>query len=58
MQHGESVIQHPMIKNFAPSLQENVVTVFQPHLDNSLLKYLTGINSGKTENKNWSSTNF
>ena len=36
-------------RNQAQSLQENTTTVFGPHLDDSLPKYLRDIESAKTE---------
>ena len=48
--HGtQCVIQHPINRNPAQSLQENAITVFGPRLYNSLPKYLRDIESVKTE---------
>ena len=48
--HGtQCVIQYPINRNPAQSLQENVITVFGPRLYNSLPKYLRDIESVKTE---------
>ena len=48
--HGiQCVIQCPTNRNPAQSLQENVITVFEPRLYNSLPKYLRDIESVKTE---------
>ena len=50
LRHGtQCVIQFPMNKNPAQSLQENSITVFGPRLYNSLPKYLRDIESVKTE---------
>ena len=49
--HGtQCVIQYPTNRNPAQSLQENAITVVGPRLYNSLPKYLTDIESVKTEN--------
>ena len=51
--HGtQCVIQYPTKRNPAQSLQENAITVFGPRLYNSLPKYLTDIESVKTEKFN------
>ena len=48
--HGtQCVIQYPINRNPAQSLQENGITVFRPRLYNSLPKYLRDIESFKTE---------
>ena len=48
--HGtQCVIQYPIKRNIAESLQENAITVFGPRLCNSLPKYLRDIESVKTE---------
>ena len=48
--HGtQCVIQYPTNRNPAQSLQENAITVFGPRLYNSLPKYLSYIESVKTE---------
>ena len=48
--HGtQCVIQYPINRNPAQSLQENAITVFGPRLYNSLRKYLSDIESVKTE---------
>ena len=48
--HGtQCVIQYPINRNPAQSLQENAITVFGPRLYNSLPKYLRDIESVKTE---------
>ena len=46
----QCVIEHPINRNPAQSLQENVITVFGPRLYNSLPKYVRDIESVKTEN--------
>ena len=57
LRHG-TVIQYSTNRNPAQSLQENAITVFGSRLYNSLPKYLRDIESVKTENSNFSSTNF
>ena len=48
--HGtQCVTQYPTNRSPAQSLQENAITVFGPRLYNSLPKYLTDIESVKTE---------
>ena len=48
--HGtQCVIQYPINRNPAQSLQENAITVFGPRLYNSLPKYLRDIESVKTK---------
>ena len=48
--HGTlCIIQYPTNRNPAQSLQENTITVFGPRLYNSLPKYLSDIESVKTE---------
>ena len=46
---SQCVIQYPTNRNPAQSIQENAITVFGPHLHNSLPKYLRDIESVKTE---------
>ena len=48
MEHSELFNVHAN-RNPAKFLQENGITVFGPRLHNSLLKYLRGIESVKTE---------
>ena len=45
----QCIIQYPTHRNPAKSLQENAITVFGPRLYNSLRKYLSDIESAKTE---------
>ena len=48
--HGtHCVIQYPINRNPAQSLQENAITVFGPQLYNSLPKYVRDIKSVKTK---------
>ena len=48
--HGtQCIIQYPTNRNPAQSLQENAITAFGPRLYNSLPKYLTNIESVRTE---------
>ena len=50
LRHGtQRVIQYSTDRNPAQSHQENAITVFGPHLYNSLPKYLRDIESVKTE---------
>ena len=49
MEHSVHVIQHPINRNPAQSLQENTLTVFMPRLYKSLPKYLRDIESVNTE---------
>ena len=49
--HGtQCVIEYPINRNPAQSLQENAIKVFGPRLYNSLPKYLRDIESVKNEN--------
>ena len=45
IQDMECVIQYPIKRNPAQSLQKNAITVFGPRLKNLLLKYLRDIES-------------